>query len=135
MKGVLVTWVEEQTVPYTEFTMMNTMNTFMLNPTDKSLLTNIREFGIIDADNRIVVKMRDGSDEQVRLFKEKVTSSDAIVFEKSTSDVTAKGAEEPIDDKEPIARAASVNPGSKITCRLDSTYATAGYRVKIRLVQ
>lgn len=113
---------------------MDTINNFMRNPTNKALSANIRQFCILDDQNTVEVKLRDISDEQIELFKKEVVDSDAIIFKKihaeaSTQFPSRDTAENNLD--ETTRTNVSVNPGSKIMSYiLGDSYATAGYRGK-----
>lgn len=113
---------------------MDTINNFMRNPTNKALATNIRQFCILDAQNIVEVKIRDISDEQIELFKKEIVDSDAIVFKKIKAEASTQLPPQDTAENnlaETTRASVSVNPGSKImSYLLGDSYATAGYRVK-----
>lgn len=46
-----------------------------------SLIHDITTFGIYDDENRIIVTILDVNDQKIKQFKEKISDSDAIVFD------------------------------------------------------
>lgn len=66
--------------------LVDELNDFMLKEGDQALAQNIESFGLVEEDNRIVVRLRDFSDSQIQVFREKISDSGAIVLEE-TSDL------------------------------------------------
>ena len=51
------------------------------DPEMVSLIHDITTFGIYDDENRIIVTILDVNDQKIKQFKEKISDSDAIVFD------------------------------------------------------
>lgn len=66
--------------------LVDELNDFMLKEGDQALAQNIESFSLVEEDNRIVVRLRDFSDSQIQVFREKISDSGAIVLEE-TSDL------------------------------------------------
>ena len=91
---------------------METINAYLLNGFDSSLIQNISVVSLMDKENAIVVKLYDCSEDEINKFKMNIVDSPAIRYE--------------MQDKE-IEPYSTVSPGSTITC--NGTFSL-GYRVK-----
>ncbi|MDR0999740.1 MAG: S1 family peptidase [Clostridiales bacterium] len=92
---------------------MNTLNNYKLGNPSSEIAKNFNQFGLFDADNRIIVFLDDLSDEKIQSFKTTVHDSDAIVFKQSVGAMVEE---------------ISINPGAEITDA--NGIASIGFRAR-----
>lgn len=58
----------------------NTIINYMENHENEDWISNISGFGIFEKDNRVIVSFTDLTDDMIQTFENKITKSDAIIF-------------------------------------------------------
>ena len=65
--------------------LMSDLNQFLLNEQEDPLAHKIKDASLDEENNRIVVEMEDISSQTIQVFREKISNSRAITFEKAIS--------------------------------------------------
>lgn len=65
--------------------LMSDLNQFLLNEQEDPLAHKIKDASLDEEKNRIVVEMEDVSSQTIQVFREKISNSEAITFEKAVS--------------------------------------------------
>lgn len=70
--------------------LMDELNEFVLNKKNPSVSGNFNVFGLRDAENRIVVELKELNDNKIQEFKNSVVNSPAIKFVQSEGEIVLK---------------------------------------------
>lgn len=96
--------------------LMDELNEFVIRKKDPSAMRNFEAFALMDKENKIVVDLKDFSEQQIAAFHKAVSESDAISFRKAEGEMVLE---------------ADLNPGCKAALNTSGTsYGSFGFKAK-----